>query len=66
MKFYKNAMKYFSKYPDQNAFVHLLAGVGFGFLLAYPVVGQHPIRWGLLFVLMAVVGHIWAGSQKVK
>lgn len=66
MKFYKTAMKYFSKNPDQNAFVHLLGGVGIGFLLAYPVVGEHPIRWGLLFLLMALVGLIWAGTQKVK
>jgi hypothetical protein len=65
-KFYKNTMKYFSKYPDQNAFVSLLAGLGIGFLLAYPVVGEHPIRWGGLFVLMAVVGYAWAGFQKVK
>jgi hypothetical protein len=63
---WKNAMKFFSKYPAQNSFVHLLLGVGIGFLLAYPVVAEHPVRWGALFVLMGAVGHCWAGFQKTK
>ena len=66
MKFIKNATKFFSKYPMQNAFVNLLLGVGLGFLLAYPVVGEHPMRWGGLFLLLGVVGYIWAGFQKTK
>jgi len=66
MNYYKNAMKYFSKYPDQCIFVNLLTGVGLGFMLTYPVVGVHPIRWGLLFLGMGVVGFIWAGLQKTK
>jgi hypothetical protein len=65
-RYYKNAMKYFSKNPDQNAFVHLMGGVGLGFLLAYPVVGEHPVRWGGFFVGLAVVGLIWAGTQKTR
>ena len=66
VKNYRNAMKYFGKYPDQNAFVHLLGGVGIGFMLTYPVAGIHPVRWGLIFLLMAVVGYLWAGMQKTK
>jgi hypothetical protein len=66
MKFWKQAMKYFSKYPDQNAFVHLLGGVGIGFMLTYPVANTHPVRWGALFILLAIVGYIWAGIQKTK
>ena len=66
MKLFKNTMKYFSKYPDQNAFVHILGGIGLGFLLTYPAAGAHPIRWGLIFIGMAVVGYLWAGNQKVK
>jgi hypothetical protein len=66
MKFWKQAMKYFSKYPDQNAFVHLLGGIGIGFLLTYPVASTHPVRWGALFILLAVIGFTWAGSQKTK
>jgi hypothetical protein len=66
MKFYKSMMKYFAKYPDQNAFVHLLGGVGIGFLLTYPAAGAHPVRWGLSFIALALVGYLWAGNQKVK
>lgn len=66
MKLYTNAMKYFARFPDQNSFVHLLGGVGVGFLLTYPVAGVHPVRWGLLFLGMAVLGFLWAGTQKVK
>jgi hypothetical protein len=66
MKFYKQLMKYFSKYPDQNAFVHLLGGIGIGFFLTYPVADIHPIRWSALFLMLAVIGYIWAGNQKIK
>jgi hypothetical protein len=66
MNYYKNAMKYFSKFPSQNSFVHLILGIGIGFIIAYPVVGVHPIRWGGLFILMGAVGMIWAGFQKTK
>ena len=64
MNFYKNMTKFFSKHPDQNAFVFLMLGVGIGFCLAYPVIGEHPLRWGGLFVLMGAVGLVWAGFQK--
>jgi hypothetical protein len=66
MKIYKNAMKFFAKYPNQNFFISLIAGIGLGFLLTYPVAGPHPVRWGLVFLLMAAVGFWWAGQQKVK
>ena len=66
MNYYHNAMKYFGKHPDQNAFTHLMIGVGAGFLLAYPTIGEHPIRWGGFFLLLGVVSLVWAAVQKVK
>lgn len=66
MKYYKNAVKYFTKHPDQNAFVHLLLGIGIGFLLTYPVAETHPVRWGALFLLLGAIGHVWAAIQKTK
>jgi hypothetical protein len=66
MKIYKNAMKYFGKHPEENGLIHLILGLGLGFLLTYPVAQSHPIRWGVLFIVMGVVGHIWAGMQKTK
>ncbi len=63
-KIYKSAMRFFAKNPHTNAFVHVLGGIGIGFLLAYPVAGAHPVRWGLLFLGLSIAGHVWAGYRK--
>jgi hypothetical protein len=63
-RYNQNILKYFSKNPDQNALIHLLGGIGIGLFIAYPVAGIHPVRWGIFFISMAVVGYIWAGRQK--
>ncbi len=64
MKLYRNyekkATKYMSKYPAYNAFIHALGGIGIGFLLAYPLVGSHRVRWGLAFLVLSILGHLWA------
>ena len=57
-------MKYFKKHPYFNSVVHVLAGVGIGFIAAYPLIGTHPIRWGAAFLAVAVLGHLWAATQK--
>ncbi|MBI2404820.1 hypothetical protein HYV22_01420 [Candidatus Gottesmanbacteria bacterium] len=66
-KLYENyqrrAINYFSKYPNYNALVHLVAGMGLGFILTYPLAGTHPVRWGVAFVALSVVGHWWAGRK---
>ncbi len=49
-----------SKYPQYNAIVHALGGIGIGFLLAYPLAGSHPVRWGLAFLGLSILGHLWA------
>lgn len=63
IKYYKRSIKYFSKYPDFNGLVHILAGIGIGFMLTYPLAGEHPIRWGLTFLTLALIGHIWAATH---
>lgn len=63
-KFYKKMLKYFGKNSSYNAYVHFLGGIGVGFLLAYPLAGIHPVRWGLLFLGLSLAGHIWAGYRK--
>jgi hypothetical protein len=57
-------MKYYTKHPTDNAIVHTLAGIGIGFLLTYPVVGMHPVRFGVAFLALAVIGHLYAATQK--
>lgn len=63
-KFYKKMLTYFAKHSNYNAYVHFLGGIGVGFLLAYPVTGIHPVRWGLFFLGLSLTGHIWAGYKK--
>lgn len=58
MKMYNKMLKYFSKRPFYSAVVHVVAGIGIGFLLTYSVAGIHPVRWGVAFLLLAVIAHI--------
>ncbi len=60
-KYEGRAMKYFGKYPNYNALIHVIGGIGIGFLLTYPLAGSHPIRWGVAFIILSIVGHWWAG-----
>ena len=64
MKQYKNAMKYFSKNVEFNSATHLLTGIGIGALLTYPIAGMHPVRFGLIFIVLGILGHIWAMTHK--
>ena len=63
-KIYAKMMKYFAKHQSFNSWVHFAGGIGVGFLLTYPVAGIHPVRWGVAFILIAVLGHIYAMSEK--
>jgi len=58
MKMYKRMLKYFSKRPFYSAVVHVVAGIGIGFLLTYTVAGDHPVRWGVAFLVFAALCHI--------
>lgn len=62
-KYYKQIEKYMSKNPLFNGCVHLLGGIGIGILITYPFVGDHPVRWGVAFLLASVVGHLWAATH---
>ncbi len=53
-------MEYFKKHPAYVASVHFLGGVGIGILIARPVFSAHPVRWGLVLIGLAVVGHVYA------
>ncbi len=59
MKQIKKLEKYFSKHVWYGNFVHVLAGVGIGILITYPLAGVHPIRWGLALLGLGILGHFW-------
>jgi len=67
-KLYKQSMakpmKYFSKHVMFNSMVHLVGGVGLGFLLANPVAMPHPIRWGVGLIAVSLAGHVYTYYSK--
>ncbi len=54
------AMEYFKKHPVYLASVHFIGGVGLGILIAHPVFSPHPVRWGVAFIGLAAIGHLYA------
>ena len=62
MKLYKKGLLYFSKHPLHNAVVHVLCGMGIGMLLTYPMAGIHPVRWGVAFLALGILGHLWSAK----
>ncbi len=57
-------MNYMAKHPYYNGVVHVLGGIGIGFLLAYPLTGTHPVRWGVAFLILSLLGHVKAAYLK--
>ena len=58
-KYAKKIRNYFSDHPDYNSAVHLVAGTGIGVLITYPLIGEHPIRWSVVLLTLALVGHLY-------
>ena len=58
MEWYQNTMKYFSKHPFYNAMIHFSGGIGIGVLVARPFDSGHPLQLALIFIAIAVVGHL--------
>jgi len=60
LRLYRKGLKYFGARPLYCSIVHVIAGIGIGFLLTYTVAGIHPVRWGLVFIGIAILGHLRA------
>lgn len=52
--------KYFSKHVYYGQAIHLVIGIGIGILITYPLVGEHPVRWGLALIALGLLGHLKA------
>lgn len=50
---------YFKNHVLFNSTVHVLIGIGIGILFTYPFVGIHPLRWGLGFLVVGLLGHAY-------
>jgi predicted regulator of amino acid metabolism with ACT domain len=63
----KRMERYFKKHPHQNAVAHFLIGAGLGILMARPVFGIHPVRWGIVLLTVGVALHLYPlRNQKNK
>jgi hypothetical protein len=61
---YKQIEQYFKNHAMYNASVHIILGIGLGMLLTYPLAGAHPVRWGLGFIILGILGHIYPLAKK--
>ena len=57
-------MKYFQKHPAYTATVHAVGGIGVGVLIARDVAGDHPVRFALVLIALALLGHLYAATRK--
>lgn len=55
MKSVKYLHKYFSEHIWYAKLVYILAGMGLGVLIVYPIVGVHPVRWGIGLLVIAAI-----------
>jgi len=59
----KSMEKYYKKHPMMLMKISALAGVGVGMLLARPLAGEHPVRWGVAFIAAALILKMSAMSK---
>ena len=57
-------MIFLKKHPEYNAMVHGVGGLGIGILIASPVAGVHPLRWGIALLAISLLGHLYAWFAK--
>ncbi|MCL4367235.1 hypothetical protein M1563_03645 [Patescibacteria group bacterium] len=60
----KKIMKYLSAHVMYNSIVHAVTGIGVGILIARPLVGEHPVRWGIALIVVGIAGHLYALMAK--
>ena len=60
---FKKGLKYMSKHPTFNGSLHAIGGIGVGIIIASPIIGTHPVRWGIALMAIAALGHVYAFMQ---
>lgn len=56
--------KYFSKHVYLNSIFHVVGGIGIGVLLTHPYFDPHPLRYGIILLLVGLLGHGYAYISK--
>lgn len=62
-KYIRHLNKYLAKNPEFNSVIHAVLGIGVGILITYPLAGIHPVRWAAVFIVAALLGHVWAATH---
>lgn len=62
----KTVTKYLSGHPYYNALIHTFVGIGLGALLVMPLFDGHTVRWGIAFLALGLLGHLYPLTQKKK
>ncbi|OGH12478.1 MAG: hypothetical protein A2857_02355 [Candidatus Levybacteria bacterium RIFCSPHIGHO2_01_FULL_36_15] len=60
----KKIEKYFTKHVYANSLTHLAVGLGLGVLLTHTMFDPHPLRFGVLFLGLGLLGHAYAYQSK--
>ena len=65
----KNKQSFSANKSAQNAVnlkmaAHILLGLGLGVLLTYPIVGAHPLRWGIVFLTLGIIAYAYPQMAK--
>jgi hypothetical protein len=55
----KKVLAFAKKNPVYIATIHAIGGVGVGILIASPIAGEHPIRWGVALLIASLLGHLY-------
>lgn len=61
---YKKISQYFKAHIVYTSTIHVIAGIGIGMLLTYPLAGNHPVRWGMAFITIGILGHLYPLMKK--
>ena len=56
----EKATSYFKKHVAYTSFIHAIGGIGIGILIASPVAGIHPVRFGIALLVISLLGHLYA------
>ena len=57
IRYMKKVLAFAKKNPAYVAVIHAIGGIGIGILIASPVAGIHPVRWGVAFLAISILGH---------